>query len=94
VRFLSVEPMLGPVRVQWDWESNKLDDKRHVDWVIVGCESGHKRRPCNIEWVRDLVQQCKAADVACFVKQLSINGKVSKNPEEWPDDLRVREYPR
>jgi len=46
------------------------------------------------EWVRDLVQQCKGAGVACFVKQLNINGKVSKNPEEWPDDLRVREYPR
>ena len=61
--------------------------------MIIGCESGPKRRPCKVEWVRDLVQQCRAANVAVFVKQLDINGKVSKNPEEWPEDLRVREYP-
>ena len=64
-----------------------------LDWVIIGCESGPKRRPCKLEWVRDLVQQCQAAGVPCFVKQLDIDGKVSKDPAAWPEDLRVREYP-
>lgn len=41
-----------------------------IDWVIVGGESGPKARPCNIEWIRDIVRQCKEAAVPCFVKQL------------------------
>lgn len=65
-----------------------------LDWLIIGCESGPKRRPCKLEWVKSLVEQCKAASVPVFVKQLSINGKVSHNPEEWPPWARKREYPR
>ncbi len=41
-----------------------------IDWVILGGESGHSARPCRVEWVRDLVRQCQAAGVKCFVKQL------------------------
>lgn len=41
-----------------------------LGWVILGGESGHNARPCNVAWVRDIVRQCKAAGVACFVKQL------------------------
>ncbi len=41
-----------------------------LDLVIVGGESGPNARPCNIEWIRSIVQQCKAASVPVFVKQL------------------------
>lgn len=41
-----------------------------VDWVIFGGESGHGARPCNVEWIRDGLAQCKADGVAAFVKQL------------------------
>lgn len=41
-----------------------------LDWVIVGGESGPGARPFNVEWARSTVRQCKAAGVACFVKQL------------------------
>ena len=70
--------------------------------IIVGCESGSKRRPCKLEWIRDIVRQCKAANVPVFVKQIDtrelmpqgvLKNKVSHNPEEWPKDLRVQEYP-
>lgn len=44
-----------------------------LDWVIVGGESGPRARPCNVEWIRDIVQECKAAAVRCFVKQLGAN---------------------
>jgi protein gp37 len=64
-----------------------------LDWVIVGSESGPKQRPCKLEWIRDLVSQCKEAQVPVFVKQIPINGKCSKNPAEWPADLRIQEYP-
>lgn len=43
-----------------------------IDWVIVGGESGPGARPCDLAWIRSIVAQCKAADVACFVKQLGV----------------------
>jgi protein gp37 len=78
----------------------------HVDWVIVGGESGPKARACNVEWVRSIVQQCKVAGTAVFVKQLGafpvlgredaqiIRDKKGGDISEWPDDLRVREFPQ
>lgn len=41
-----------------------------LDWVVCGGESGPKARPCDVAWVRSIVQQCRAAGVPCFVKQL------------------------
>lgn len=41
-----------------------------VDWVIVGGESGPGARPCDVAWIRGIVEQCRSAGVACFVKQL------------------------
>ncbi len=43
---------------------------RGLDWVVVGGESGPGARPCDLQWIEDIVGQCKAAQVACFVKQL------------------------
>lgn len=61
VRFLSVEPLL---------EDLGEIDLTGIHWVIVGGESGHKSRLCRVEWVRSVVEQCRAANVAAFVKQL------------------------
>ena len=41
-----------------------------IHWVIVGGKSGPQARPCNVEWIRSIVEQCKAAGVPVFVKQL------------------------
>lgn len=65
-----------------------------IDWAAVGCESGPKRRPCKLEHIKSIVDQFKAANKPLFVKQLSINGKVSHKPEEWPAWARVRQYPK
>jgi hypothetical protein len=43
---------------------------RFIDWIIVGGESGPGARPFDTQWARNTVEQCKAAGVACFVKQL------------------------
>ena len=94
VRFLSLEPMLGPMQIGTGWRWSSGTEVGNVDWVIIGCESGPNRRPMKLEWALDLVHQCKDAGVAVFVKQLDIGGKVSKNPDEWPAELRAREYPR
>jgi protein gp37 len=61
VRFLSVEPLLGPIP--------RLPLKG-IGWVIVGGESGPKRRPVDPAWERDIRDQCVAAGVAFFFKQM------------------------
>lgn len=72
VRFLSVEPLLGPVDLRgWGWiDDDEKSGSTGIHWVIVGGESGPNARPCNIEWIRNIVRQCKEAGVPCFVKQL------------------------
>lgn len=77
-----------------------------LDWVIVGGESGPHARPCPVEWIRDIVRQCKAARTPCFVKQLGAGPKWDRDEstrylrdrkggdmDEWPEDLRVRQWP-
>lgn len=77
-------------------ENNCTEFKRvnhEIDWVIIGCESGPNRRPCNLDWVYSLVDQCQNASVPVFVKQLDIDGKVIKKVEQFPKDLQIQEFP-
>jgi protein gp37 len=60
VRFLSCEPLIGPL------ENLPLDG---IHWVIVGGESGPGARPMRPDWVESIHEQCRAADVAFFFKQ-------------------------
>lgn len=133
VRFLSLEPLLGPVDLNKaellcaTWRRG-LTIGIYLDWVIVGGESGHNARPCKVTWIRSIVEQCKAAGVPVFVKQLgskpmahvvgndgfnwpsgtmlanvtvcddgttefALNDRKGGDPEEWPEDLRVRQFP-
>lgn len=96
LRFLSLEPLLSAINIK-----NYL---HVIDWVIIGGESGTRARICDIRWIRDLVEQCKAAGVPCFVKQFGSNphthGEASyienfKGGDmfEWPQDLRIRQMP-
>jgi protein gp37 len=64
VRFLSCEPLLGPVDVLSGWAI-----RGKVDWVICGGESGHGARPMHPDWARSLRDQCAAAGVPFFFKQ-------------------------
>jgi protein gp37 len=96
VRFLSLEPLLEDIDLKLDY-GIKTDcygerEPKYIDWVIVGCESGPKRRPCKLEWVRNIVAQCQSAGVAVFVKQLDINGRVKHDINKFPEDLRIQEY--
>lgn len=84
-RFLSVEPMLGAVDL-----SKLYGDMEHplqgIDWVIVGGESGHGKRPFNPDWARAIRDVCAENDVAFFMKQWD---KIKPIPE----DLMIREFP-
>jgi protein gp37 len=66
VRFLSVEPMIGPVEL----------DLEGLHWVIVGGESGPRARSIQADWVRAVRDQCIIANVAFFFKQWG--GRTSK----------------
>jgi len=128
VRWISAEPLLGPVSLRWaawdGWKDkdggrrpfvNEYDGLRMLDWVVVGGESGPKARPTDLAHIRAIVEQCKAAGVPVFVKQLGakpyegrerrypepmnikfplqLKDKKGGDPDEWPADLRVRQFP-
>ena len=140
VRFISAEPLLGPVDLTWIAEPDEEKDgvidallgcnwidgmgrgidyfptrpghegrkmtrcvvsgseeivaNRKLDWVICGGESGPGARPMDNDWAEALVDQCQAAGVPVFVKQLSSGGtRPIHDIEQFPEGLRVREFP-
>ncbi|MFP4336387.1 MAG: DUF5131 family protein [Halothece sp.] len=128
VRFLSCEPLLSPINlsahlaIEWSeiaedwieaWPGQQCYSQK-IQWVIIGGESGQNARPCHLDWMRSLVNQCQQAQIPVFIKQLGSHPINSKpyidgmtnthyplklkdrkggNIEEWPDQLRVREFP-
>lgn len=82
VRWVSIEPMLGPVDLfnvgeDTGFRFNALCKKEGIgfrgiglDWVVVGGESGPAARPFKIEWARSIICQCQVAGVPVFMKQL------------------------
>lgn len=114
IRFLSCEPLLGPVdiknhlhrRLQYYFPVTAYGEAREyltekIDWVIVGGESGHGARLMDLSWADSLIAQCQAAGVAIHVKQLGsvfakkmqLNSAKGGDWNEWPERLRIREYP-
>jgi len=97
-KWLSIEPMLEGIDIGYylhDCPEQYSDGEwtqtcERPDWIVVGCESGPKRRECKLEWIADIVRQCDSARVPVFVKQVEINGRVSHNPAEWTEALRRR----
>lgn len=139
VRFLSVEPLLGPVDLLYPktvWPDGPQrccsgfecgcmgkpvdppliwGNGGWIDWIIVGGESGPGARPCDVKWIASIVQDCRDAGVPCFVKQLGakaiddrllnvgvkparpyrlpLKSRKGDDPSEWPEALRVQEFP-
>ena len=86
-RWISFEPLLEDV-------IGMFRPIERARWMVVGCETGNNRRPCAISTVETIVSGAKELNIPVFVKALEINGKVSKNPAEWPEHLRLREWPK
>lgn len=126
LRWLSLEPLLGPVDLRFEDVSDGMIVRRFpsIDWLVIGGESGSGARRCSVEWIRGLMSQGRASGVPVFVKQLgarprtrtatdlpewssgrsfvkahegaylhTIHHPKGGDPMEWPEDLRVREYP-
>lgn len=122
---------------KWQERPMRARLQNGIDWVVVGGESGLGARACDVAWIRSIVEQCRAADVPAFVKQLGaspfdrtmpvsvpvppgtrlghicrdgvfrmaaadseavlflkMQSRKGGDPNEWPEDLRVREFPR
>jgi protein gp37 len=97
IRFLSCEPLLEDLGL-------RAETLAGIDWVILGGESGGRARACEVEWIRSAMAACRENGVAAFVKQLGKVPSVGQfrlklldskggDIEEWPSDLRVREFP-
>jgi len=95
VRFCSYEPALGELRLPDDCSGR-------LNWLIFGGESGPTARGIpQLEVTRNLKRQCSEFNIAFFLKQLgtrwakSNGGRDYKggDPDEWPEDLRIREFP-
>lgn len=126
IRFLSVEPLLGPVDIEkYLWlnagDNNKYCndcgdpaktacDNTHcqfkkIHWVIIGGESGNDNgpwgyRPCQLEWIEQVIADCKKHKVPVFVKQLGTHLgkelKISRHAKllhEFPKHLQIRQFP-
>ena len=90
VRWISAEPLLGAIdlaEVNELCAVNGVDTTKStgLDWVVVGGESGHKKRPLNADWFRQIRDYCNDAGVKFFMKQMD---KV----QEIPEDLMIRQY--
>lgn len=70
--FVSAEPLLGRIKFTFYLDL--------IDWIITGGESGPNPRPCNLDWVRHIRDQCLDADVPFFHKQ---HGGSKKIDEAW-----------
>jgi len=90
--WVSGEPLLENIILKKEW-------LKKIGWLVVGCESGPKRRHCKLEYIESLVSQCDYAGIPVFVKQAQIGGKLVSMPkilgqawdqypkalEKWPD---------
>lgn len=101
-RFLSCEPLLGPIRFAQVPGFNRIGLDLSGWWIIVGGESGPGARPMAAAWARDILSQCAVAGVPVFFKQTGsggldawpgVTGKGDK-PEEWPAWAQVQQFPR
>ena len=92
VRFVSVEPQLGPVTMFSNPSATACSEM--IDWVIVGGESGPGCRPFDIQWARSLRDECAESGTDFFMKQLGGHPKKRDALEDLPEDLRVREIPQ
>lgn len=91
IRWVSAEPLLGPIDFATTVAAVAVTETGGrnlpgLDWIVVGGESGNKRRPFDSDWARQIRDYCASTGVKFFMKQVD---KV----REIPDDLIIRDYP-
>ena len=89
IHWISYEPLLGPINTR------KLPTymMANIDWAVIGGESGPGYRDMDIEWARSLAQQSSLDEIKVFVKQLGGWPNTRHELSDFPEDLRIREFP-
>lgn len=95
-----------PELLHKNWR-NMVTIGRYIDWVIVGGESGNETgdwryRECKLEWIEKVVEQCKETETPVFVKQfgtylskqMKLNDRHGADINEFPEHLRIRQFPQ
>ncbi len=112
IYFLSLEPLHGEIKLNKaellheNWR-NILTIGRYIDWVIVGGESGNENgkyryRPCELDWIETIVDDCRNNGVPVFVKQMGtylqkqmgLKQRHGGDINEFPVHLQIREFPK
>jgi protein gp37 len=86
VRFWSCEPLLGDL--------GRVPAMLLPSWIIAGGESGPKCRPCSVDWLGALKDEAVAGAVPLFMKQLGGHPDKRELLEDFPEDLRIRQWPK
>lgn len=88
VKFISMEPMLEPIKIMKEYPTGKglANFGALLSMIIVGGESGHHRRPFEAEWARSIRDQCAEYEVPFFMKQMD-------KLQPIPEDLMIRQFP-
>jgi len=82
VKWLSLEPLIEPVNIY------------KVDWIVIGCESGNKRREFNNSWAREIIIEATNFNIPIWVKQIrNKDNKVIEDINLFPIELQLRELP-
>lgn len=101
-RLVSLKPQIGPVEfAPWWLDPGRIDStcphclagatcqhqQRGLEWIVQGCESGPGRRPFDLAWARSVRDQCEAARIPYYLKQMP--------DEAWTAERRgIRHHPR
>lgn len=88
IKWISAEPLLGSIFF------GIMNLQEAIDWVVVGGESGPGCRPMETEWARQIIHDCREAGVAVFIKQLGGWPDTRHELSGFPEDLRIREFPK
>lgn len=94
VSWISAEPLFDRINI-------RPFKKTGLRWVIVGGESGSKAREMPLEAAQDLIEQCRELGIRVHFKQtgdvlarkLGLKDKSGKDPNEWPAELRIQQFP-
>ena len=100
-QWMSLEPLIGDPMVKEALAPYTADERANLKWAIFGGESGPYSRPMDLAWVRKGIADCRELGISPFFKQkgevlartLDCKDKKGGNPAEWPEDVRVREFP-
>lgn len=100
--FISFEPLHEHIDSNFDFSTIMW-----FNWIIIGGESGNETgkyqyRPCDIEWIEELINSFSSCGVAVFVKQLGtylskkmgMSDRHGGNIDEFPEHLQIREFPK